>query len=149
MAKEVWGWGVRDCDGAGPEGAWEGFACVRVEVGRRHVNPGAGGWPYGVLNCWAARCPFVVSLGQSALALSAARDRGWTTSLVPFGPWHDTWERLTLDWAPKPYQHPLHHHNTLGTRAGMTLAGSPLPSSLQTNGEGWRMWNKGFFDLSD
>lgn len=31
---------------------------------------------YGVLNFWAARCPFVVSLGQSALALSAARDRG-------------------------------------------------------------------------
>lgn len=104
---------------------------------------------YGVLNCWAARCPFAVSLGQSALALSAARDKGWATSLVPIGPWNDTWERLTLDWAPEPYQHALHHHNTLGTRAGTSPAGSPLLNSLQTNGEGWHMWNKGFFDLSD
>ena len=113
MAKEVWGWGVRECDGAGPEGAWEGFACVRVEVGRRHVNPGAGGWPWWLATVsWTVGQPGVPLL--SALALSAARARGWTTSLVPIRPWHDTWERLTLDWAPKPCQHPLHHHTHWG-----------------------------------
>ena len=59
----------------GQKVAWEGFLCLGVEVGGRHVNPGVGGW-LPCLEPLGSQVPFVVCLGQFALALSTARDRG-------------------------------------------------------------------------
>lgn len=153
MAKEVWGVeGLGDCEEAGPEVLGRASAVSAYGGGQGGTKP----WGWG-LALWLATVSWTV--GQPGVLLLSV-----SLGSLPW-PWvlpetevephklgallgHEmTRERLTLDWAPEPYQHALHSQHT-GDKSRVCPQQSHHCWIAYKRTGRWHMWNKGsLFDL--